>query len=317
MEYKDYYAVLGVEKSATADEIKRAYRKLARQYHPDLNKAPEAEARFKEIGEANDVLSDPEKRAAYDQIGQGYQPGQDFHPPPGWDEGFEFSGGAQSAGPQDFSDFFEDLFGKARRQQQGPHQQAGFNARGQDHHAHIEIDIEDSFSGAKRKITLKAPELTPEGHVVLKNRTLDVSIPKGIRQGQQIRLKKQGSPGIGKGDPGDLFLEIGFRPHKYYHAEGSDLYLDLPVAPWEAFLGSKVKVPTPSGVVDLTIPAGSKQGRKLRLKGRGLAAKQLGDLYVVVQIALPPASDKKARELFEKMADDVNFNPRASMAASL
>ena len=316
MEYKDYYSVLGVDKSATEDEIKRAYRKLARKYHPDLNKDAKAEAKFKEIGEANDVLSDPEKRAAYDQLGQGYQPGQEFHPPPGWDEGFEFSGGAGNAGPQDFSDFFEDLFGRAQRQQR-PRQSGGFNARGQDHHARIEIDLEDSFSGAKRKITLKAPELTPDGHVILKNRTLDVSIPKGIREGQQIRLKKQGSPGIGKGEPGDLFLEIGFQPHKYYHAEGTDLYLDLPVAPWEAFLGAKVKVPTPAGIVDLSIPAGSKQGRKLRLKGRGIPAKKAGDLYVVLQIALPPASDKNARELFEKMAGEVKFNPRAHMTAGI
>ncbi|HFC05282.1 MAG TPA: J domain-containing protein [Rhizobiales bacterium] len=323
MEYKDYYKILGVDKNATEDEIKRVYRKLARKYHPDLNKDEGAEAKFKEIGEANDVLSDPEKRAAYDQIGQGYQAGQDFNPPPGWDQGFEFTGrpsGGQ-AGPEDFSDFFEDLFGRAQRQQQGPHgqarSQAGFNAKGQDHHARISIDLDDTFKGAKRQITLKMPELSPDGHVVLKQHKLDVSIPKGVREGQSIRLKKQGAPGIGKGEPGDLYLEINFRPHKLYHPEGTDLYLDLPVAPWEAALGAKISVPTPGGTVGLNIPANSKQGQKLRLKGRGIPAKPPGDLYVVLQIALPPANTDKAKEVYKNMAKEFDFNPRAHLAAAL
>ena len=337
MEYKDYYNALGVEKTATADEIKSAYRKLARKYHPDLNKDKEAEERFKEIGEANDVLSDPEKRAAYDQLGQNYQEGQDFNPPPNWDQGFEFRGRPSGAGaqPEDFSDFFEDLFGKAQRQQSGAQyggqagsqgfgnqgfggqQQGEFNAKGQDHHARILIDLDDSFNGSKRQITLKVPEFGPDGHLQLKHRTLDVTIPKGIREGQQIRLKKQGAPGYGKGEPGDLFLEVNFKPHKLYHADGSDLYLDLPVTPWEAALGGKVKVPTPAGVVDLNIPANSKQGRKLRLKGRGLPSKKPGDLFVVLQIALPPANNDKARELYETMAKELDFNPRSHMASGL
>lgn len=317
MEYKDYYAALGVSKDASADEIKSAYRKLARKYHPDLNKTAQAEEKFKEIGEANDVLGDPEKRAAYDQLGQGFQAGQDFTPPPGWDRDFEFSGAGQGGGgSQDFSDFFEDLFGRAQRQrhQQAGGQQAGFNARGQDHHARIAINLEDSFTGAKRQITLKAPEFGPEGHLVLRQRTLDVSIPKGVREGQNIRLKNQGSPGIGKGEAGDLFLEISFEPHEIYHAEGADLYLDVPVTPWEAALGGKVTVPTPAGSVDLTIPANSKQGRKLRLKGRGLPARKPGDLFVVLQIALPPGDSEKARELYKTMARELEFNPRAKLA---
>ena len=324
MEYKDYYDIIGVEKTATADEIKKAYRKLARKYHPDLNKDKEAEEKFKEIGEANDVLSDPEKRAAYDELGQNYQAGQDFRPPPNWDQDFEFSGrpSGPNAQPEDFSDFFDDLFAKAQRQQhgtqqQGGHRQADFNAKGQDHHARIIIDLDDSFTGAKRQITLKVPEFAPDGHVQLKHRTLDVSIPKGVREGQNIRLKKQGAPGYGKGEPGDLFLEISFKPHKFYHAEGVDLYLDLPVTPWEAALGGKIKVPTPGGVVDLNIPANSKQGRKLRLKGRGIPAKVPGDLFVVLQIALPPANDEKAKEIYETMAKELDFNPRSHLGIGL
>ena len=319
MEYKDYYAVLGVEKSATAEEIKRAYRKLARQYHPDLNKDEKAEEKFKEIGEANDVLSDPEKRAAYDQLGQNYQAGQDFTPPPGWDQGFEFTGGPAggNAQPEDFSDFFSDLFGKAQRQRHSGQGQADFSARGQDHHARIAIDLDDSFKGAKSQITLKVPELGPDGHVILKHRKLDISIPKGVREGQHIRLKKQGAPGYGKGETGDLFLEIIFKPHKLYHPEGTDLYLDLPVTPWEAMLGGKVKVPTPGGVIDLNIPVNSKQGRKLRLKGRGIPAKTPGDLFVVLQIVLPPADSDKAKELYKTMAQELDFNPRSHLANGL
>jgi len=312
MEYKDYYSVLGVDKTATEDEIKQAFRKLARKFHPDLNKDEGAEARFKEIGEANDVLSDPEKRAAYDQIGQGYQPGEDFQPPPNWDQGFEFTGrpAGSGAGPQDYSDFFEEIFGKARAGQQQPHNERSFNARGQDHHARIIIDLEDAFNGAKRQITLKAPELDPQGHVVLKNRVLDVSIPKGVREGQSIRLKKQGSPGFGSGVAGDLYLEISFKPHRLFHPDGKDLYLDLPITPWEAGLGARLKVPTPTGSVDLTIPENSKQGRKLRLKGKGIPSKTPGDLYVTLQIALPPATNEKVKEIYKTMAKEIDFNPR-------
>ena len=312
MEYKDYYALLGVEKSATQDEIKRAYRKLARNYHPDLNKDEAAEEKFKEIGEANEVLSDPEKRVAYDQLGKAYRPGQDFRPPPDWDAGFEFSGGSGSDGAraQHFSDFFESLFGDAYRQQRATDAKARFHARGQDHHAKVLIDLEDAIHGAKRTIVLKVPELTESGHLAVRDRKLEVTIPKGVREGQHIRLKGQGAPGLGDGRAGNLYIEITFKAHPVYQAQGVDLHLDLPVTPWEAALGGKVKVPTPGGVVDLNIPARSRQGRKLRLKGRGLPAKPPGDLYVTLQIALPPADSVKAKELYERMARELDFNPR-------
>ncbi len=315
MEFRDYYALLGVEKSATQDEIKRAYRKLARKYHPDLNKDADAEAKFKEIGEANEVLSDPEKRAAYDQLGKAYSPGQDFQPPPDWDAGFEFSGGPQNEGAQEqnFSEFFENLFGDAYRQQRATDASARFNARGQNHHAKILIDLEDAINGARRTIVLQIPELTQSGHLAVRDRKLEVTIPKGVREGQHIRLKGQGAPGPGDGGSGDLYIEITFKTHPFYQAEGSDLHLELPVTPWESALGGKIKVPTPGGVVDLNIPAGSKQGRKLRLKGRGIPAKPPGDLYVTLQIVLPPADNAKARKLYQTMARELDFNPREDL----
>ncbi len=313
MEYKDYYKILGVARDATQDEIKRAYRKLARKYHPDVSKEADAEQKFKQLGEANEVLKDTEKRAAYDQLGVDWQAQQDFRPPPGWASGFEFHGGPRGAGGnEDFSDFFKSLFGRAGGAA-GSHHRQGFQMQGEDHHARVLIDLEDSYNGASRSISLQMPELTRDGHVKTARRTLKVRIPKGIRQGQQIRLSGQGSPGTGGGKAGDLYLEIEFNPHGIYRVEGSDVYLELPLAPWEAALGAAVKVLTPAGTVDLKIPANSKAGKKLRLKGRGIPAKTPGDLYVVIQISLPPADDEKARAMYERMRDELSFNPRAKM----
>jgi len=310
MEYKDYYAVLGVDRKATQDEIKRAYRKLARKYHPDVSKEADAEQKFKDLGEANEVLKDPEKRAAYDQLGSNWNAQQGFQPPPDWGTGFEFHGAPPGGGDQhDFSDFFESLFGQAR----APGTKRGFHMQGEDHHAKILIDLEDSFNGASRSITLQMPEVNPDGHVVTRNRTLKVRIPKGIRQGQQIRLAGQGATGMGGGKAGDLFLEIEFRPHRFYRVEGADVYLELPLAPWEAALGASVKVPTPSGAIDLKIPPNSQAGKKLRLKGRGIPAKTPGDLYVVLQIALPPADNDKARAIYKRMKEELEFDARATM----
>jgi len=310
MEYKDYYAVLGVDRKATQDEIKRAYRKLARKYHPDVSKEADAELKFKELGEANEVLKDPEKRAAYDQLGSNWNTQQGFQPPPDWGTGFEFHGAPPGGGDQhDFSDFFESLFGQARSS--GANR--GFNMQGEDHHAKILIDLEDSFKGVSRPISLQMPEVNSEGHVVTRNRTLKVRIPKGIRQGQQIRLAGQGATGMGSGKAGDLYLEIEFRPHRHYRVEGADVYLELPLAPWEAALGAGVKVPTPSGAIDLKIPPNSQAGKKLRLKGRGIPAKTPGDLYVVLQIALPPADNDKSRAIYERMKEELKFDARATM----
>ena len=311
MDYKDYYKTLGVDRKATQDEIKRAYRKLARKYHPDVSKEADAELKFKDLGEAYEVLKDPEKRVAYDQLGSNWSSQQGFRPPPDWGAGFEFHGAPQGAGRQhDFSDFFESLFGQARGPGGGSR---GFHMQGEDHHAKVLIDLEDSFHGASRSISLQMPEVRPDGHVASRTRTLKVSIPKGVRQGQQIRLGGQGAKGQGSGKAGDLYLEIEFRPHRFYRVEGADVYLELPVAPWEAALGASVKVPTPSGAIDLKIPANSKAGKKLRLKGRGIPAKTPGDLYVVLQIVLPPADDEKSREMYNRMKEEIRFNPRAAM----
>lgn len=313
MEYKDYYQILDVARKATQDEIKRAYRKLARKYHPDVSKESDAEVRFKEVGEAYEVLKDSEKRVAYDQLGAQWKDGQDFRPPPDWNTGFEFrGGGTTNPGGTDHSAFFEDLFGRAA----GPRARTGFHMRGEDHHARVLIDIEDSFNGATRSISLQMPELGADGRVARRDRTLNVRIPKGIRPGQQIRLQGQGGAGSGGTQSGDLYLEVEFRQHSLYRVDGSDIYLDLPVTPWEAALGSKVKVPTPTGSVDLKIPANSSQGRKLRLKGRGLPGKKSGDLYVVLQVSLPPANSDAAKKLYKQMEEQLAFNPRAKIGGS-
>lgn len=311
MDYKDYYKTLGVDRKATQDELKRAYRKLARKYHPDVSKEVDAELKFKELGEAYEVLKDPEKRVAYDQLGSNWNSQQGFKPPPDFGAGFEFHGAPRGGGGQEgFSDFFESLFGHAGGPGGG---NRGFHMQGEDHHAKILVDLEDSYHGASRSISLQMPETTPNGHVVSRSRTLKVSIPKGVRQGQQIRLGGQGAKGKGSGKAGDLYLEIEFNSHHFYRVEGADVYLELPVAPWEAALGASVKVPTPSGAIDLKIPANSKTGKKLRLKSRGIPAKIPGDLYVVLQIVLPPADDEKSRAIYKRMHEEMSFDPRASM----
>ncbi len=311
MEFKDYYAIMGVSRNATQDEIKRSYRKLARKYHPDVSDDPQAEERFKEVGEAYEVLKDPEKRAAYDQLGAQWKAGQEFRPPPDWDQGFEFSdGGFTAADAAQFSDFFESLFGGRGRR--AGRAQREFRVRGDDHHARVAVDLEDTYTGAQRSITLRTPELTKDGHVALRERNLNVRIPKGIRSGQKIRLAGQGGPGLGDGKAGDLYLQVELNPHGMYRMDGSDVYLDLPVAPWEAALGATVKVPTPSGRVDLRIPPNSNQGARLRLKGRGIPGKKPGDMFVVLKVVLPPVNDA-SRELYEKMEEQTKFNPRAGM----
>jgi curved DNA-binding protein len=312
MEYKDYYKILGLDRSATQDEIKRSFRKLARKLHPDVNKEPGAETNFKELGEAYEVLGDVEKRAAYDQLGKDWQAGQAFTPPPDWDAGFEYSGA--SADGSEFSDFFDALFGGMRGRQSTRRGAAVFRVRGEDHHARIAIDLRDAFTGATRPVALRVPAVDETGHVVLRDRVLNVQVPKGITEGQHIRLKGQGAPGSGGAPAGDLYLEVNFKPDLLYRVDGRDLALDLPVAPWEAALGASVKTPTPLGAVMLKIPPGSAQGRPLRIKGRGIpAAAGPGDLYVVLKIVLPPADTDEARQAYQEMARRLAFDPRAGL----
>lgn len=311
MEFKDYYKILGVSRDAAQDEIKRAYRKLARKYHPDVSKEADAEERFKEIGEAYEVLKDPQKRAAYDQVGSRWREGQEFRPPPDWDAGFEFKGGGfTGADAFGFSDFFESLFGRGAAWGRGPSTRGGFQFHGEDHYAKILIDLEDSYRGGTQTISLKMPELQPSGHVASKTHTLQVKIPPGIQEGQRIRLAGQGSPGVGSAPSGDLYLEVHFKPHPLFRAEGRDIYLDLPVTPWEAALGAKMAVPTLGGKVELKIPSGAQTGQKLRLKGRGLPGRPPGDHYVVLRIVTPPADSEEAKALYEKMARTMPMNPR-------
>jgi curved DNA-binding protein len=324
VEFKDYYQVLGVARDASADQIKQAFRRLARKFHPDVSKEPQAAARMSEINEANTVLSDPEKRAAYDAVGQGRRQGEAFTPPPDWDAGFEFSGpGAGGAADGEFSDFFSELFGRMgagarRRGPQGAHGGAegfkGFEARGQDHHARILLDLEDAFRGAVRQVTLRSPRLDASGRPTLHERTLDVKIPAGVRPGQMIRLAGQGGAGHGGAPAGDLFLEVGFRPHPRFEADGANLLGELAVAPWEAALGAVVPVGMPDGsTMKLRVPAGAQGGRVLTVRGRGLPGQPPGDLDLAIRVVLPPADDPRARRLYEAMARELaDFDPRGA-----
>ena len=315
MRFKDYYDTLGVARDATQEDIKKAFRKLARKYHPDVSKEKDAEARMKDVNEAHAVLSDPEKRAAYDQLGRGYQPGQEFRPPPDWDAGFEFSGHEFS--PHEaaqFSDFFSELFGGlGGGRSRGFHARGGdFRTQGEDHHARILLDIEDAFSGATRQVSLRVPRVDAQGRVGLDTRTLNVRIPRGVREGQVIRLAGQGATGMDGGPAGDLLLEVAFKPHPRFRAEGRDLHLALPVAPWEAALGAVVAVDLPGGPVKVRIPEGAQSGRQLRVRGKGIPGEPPGDLLLDVRIVVPPADTPRTRELYETLARETAFDPRAA-----
>lgn len=307
MEFQDYYKTLGVKQGAADDEIKSAYRKLARKYHPDRNKEAGAEEKFKAISEAYEVLHDKQKRAAYDNLraGGGYRAGDNFRPPPGWQQqapgGFEFrdfGGGGGDAGG--FSDFFESLFGG--RGGAGPRAQRG-PMRGNDVRANVEIDLRTAYSGGKQRLGLR--DATGE-------RTLEVNIPAGILPGKVIRLAGQGEPGYNGAPAGDLLMEVQVRDDPQFKLHGRDIEVEVPVSPWEAALGAKVPVPTLGGNVELKIPAGSRSGRKLRLKGRGMPGRTPGDQIVVLGIQAPPADSDKARaayQAFEKAF--AGFDPRA------
>jgi curved DNA-binding protein len=325
MEFRDYYKILGVERSATADQIKTAYRRLARKYHPDVSKEPNAEARFKEMQEAYEVLRDPEKRAAYDQLGSDWKSGQPFRPPPNWGSDFEFSGRPAGAGAgrrragataggdafaeEDYSDFFSSLFGGG-----SPFASGGARAGGRDHHARIDISLEEAYAGTARTLELKRPEVKPDGSVELLSHTVRVTIPPGVTEGQLIRLAGQGGPAPAGGSPGDLSLEVHILPHRTFALDNRDVTITFPVAPWEAALGSSVTVPTLGGPVEMRIPPGAQSGQKLRLRGRGLSGQPAGDQYVQLKVVLPPADSPQAKALYEEMRAKLNFDPRASEA---
>lgn len=312
MEFKDYYKTLGVDRGASTAEIRAAYRRLARKYHPDVSKAPDAEARFKAVNEAHEVLKDPAKRRAYDQLGQGWRAGQDFRPPPGWERRAP-GGGHPGFNGGSFSDFFESLFGGAPpRGARGP-RDGGYARAGEDERAKVLVSLEDAYHGAVRTLELQVPEIGPGGRVVSRTRALKVRIPPGVTQGRQIRLKGQGRPGRGGGPRGDLYLEVDLQRHPYYRAEGRDIYLDYPIAPWEAALGATLKVPTLGGEVDLKIHPGSQSGLKMRLKGRGLPGEPPGDQYLLLKIVTPPAGDDRGRDLYERMAREIPFDPRSHL----
>jgi len=305
VEFKDYYEIMGVARDASSDEIKRAYRRLARKFHPDVSKEKDAEARFKEVGEAYEVLRDPEKRAAYDQLGRRPK-GEEFRPPPDWN--FEFEGEDRTSG---HSDFFEQLFGglSGLRGRAG---RGGFRSRGFDTHAQVDVTLEEAFRGTTRTLSLQRVELDKDGTPRPRTQQLQVKIPAGVVDGQQIRVPAQGEPGAG-GEAGDLFLQLRLLPHRWFRVEGRDVWLDLPITPWEAALGETVRVPTLAGRVDLKIPKGSQTDRQLRLKERGLPGSPPGDQFVVLKI-VAPAADNAAREaLYKQMAAAMAVNPRQAM----
>lgn len=298
MEFKDYYKILGVSKDASLDEIKKKYRQLARKYHPDVSTEKNAEEKFKEMKEAYEVLKDPDKRKAYDQMGSGHQGGDSFTPPPGWEfhHGQHYTQGAQHASEADFSDFFESLFG-----QRGRHQQRTFQQDGEDQHSKLSITLEEAFHGGERQIELL------QGR---QKRALNIKIPAGITEGKSIRLTGQGMPGLNGGKNGDLYLEIHIQQHPFFSVDKKDIYLNLPVTPWEAALGEKIEVPTLGGKIVFTLPAHSQTGQKIRLKGRGLPGNPAGDQYVTLAIYIPEPKTDEQKKLYEQMKKEMPFQPR-------
>ncbi|MBP8645443.1 MAG: DnaJ domain-containing protein [Syntrophobacteraceae bacterium] len=323
IKFKDYYETLGVSRTASQEEIQRAYRKLARKYHPDINKAPNAEEKFKEINEAYEVLKDPEKRSKYDQLGPEWRSGQDFRPPPGWDFHYDFGqgqGGAergfQWSSGTGFSDFFESLFGGQGFRSaggRGTRSRPVWKQAGSDQEATVRISLEDAFHGATKSITLQVQSVTPDGQLSVQSKNYDVKIPPGILPGQKIRLGGQGGEGVGGGPRGDLYLKVEIEPHPTYRLEGRNLYMDLPVAPWEAVLGVEARLSTLSGVVTVKVPPGTQNGQKLRLRGKGMPNPRgtPGDLYAVVRVMVPTKPSAREKELFEELRRISRFNPRS------
>jgi curved DNA-binding protein len=308
MAYKDYYQILGVKRDADADSIRQAYRRLARKYHPDVSKETDAEERFKELQEAYEVLRDPEKRKAYDRFGQYWKEGMEHG---------EAAAGAAGAGPggyyryedvspedvAGFEDFINSIFGE-----RGFGAEAAGRRRGQDEHARLALTMEEAYNGTTRTLSFETLEPDQSGRLRRRTKTLNVTIPAGVTEGQRIRLAGQGQPG--RDEPGDLYIQVHIRPHRDYTLDGHDIYVELPVTPWEAALGGKVDVQTPGGKVRLTVPPGSQGGQKLKLAGRGMPGKPGGDLYAVLKVVVPRPANDEQRELYRKMAETMPLNPR-------
>ncbi len=318
MEYKDYYKALGINKTASQKEVQAAYRKLARKLHPDVNKSPDAEDRFKEINEAYEVLKDTEKRKRYDTLGANWREGQGGTPPPGWENAhFDFSDGMggfafQGGNAGQFSDFFEGLFGRGRARTYAGQDMQGWAMRGQDQESDIELTLEEAYHGVKKSIRLQSME--PEGDsYVPKSKEINVNIPAGVMEGKRIRLSGQGAPGIGGGPNGDLYLKVHILPNNIFTVNGSDLEEEVLLSPWEAALGAKVEITTMTGKVNLTIPAGVQSGQKLRLRGKGMPIGRSGhgDLYAIMKIVVPKNLSKEERKLFEELSRVSSYNPRS------
>ena len=305
MKYKDYYGILGVERGAGADDIKKAYRKLAHKYHPDVSKDPQGEEKFKEVAEAYETLKNPEKRAAYDQLGT-HRPGEDFQPPPDW--GGQFRDSQFSFDDADLADIFAGLAGRGRGGQGG----GQFRGAGEDYEVTAPVSLEDAYRGTEVELNLSVPEPDEKGQLRRVPRTFKVRIPPGAADGQRLRLAGRGGKGLNGGRDGDLYINVALHPHPLYRVSGHDLYLDLPLAPWEAVLGASIEVPTMGGTERLKVPPDTHAGRQLRLTGRGMPKPggTHGDLFAIAQIVVPAAAGERERELFSQLAAASTFNPR-------
>jgi curved DNA-binding protein len=308
MKYKDYYAILGVKRDASADEIKTAYRRLARKFHPDVSKEKDAEEKFKEMAEAYETLKDPEKRAAYDQLGR-HQSGEEFRPPPDWGEHFAQGQGAFE--DIDLSDLFAGLAGRQGRGRR----RADRAMPGSDYEAVVRISFEQAFHGTEVDLELSALEWDPDGGVRRVPHRVKTRIPRGVTDGEKLRVPGKGGKGVNGGPNGDLYLDIEVQTHPFYRVDGQDLYVDLPLAPWEAVLGTSVKLPTPAGAVTLKVAPGTRAGQRMRLSGRGMARGKAtpGHLYAIVRIEVPTVIDDKQKKLYEQLAETSNFNPHAQL----
>ncbi len=311
MKYRDYYAILGVEPTASAEDIRKAYRRLARRYHPDVSKEDDAEERFKEVSEAYQTLSDPEKREAYDQLGR-HRPGEDFQPSPEWDTRFWQEGVEEDI---DLAELLQRIgFHRAARRQ-GAAGQGAPSRRGQDYEIATSLSLEDAARGKDIALEFTVPEIGPDGRMRREAKTARIRVPKGVSDGERLRVPGKGGPGVGDGKPGDLYLDIRLECHPLFRVAGHDLYLELPIAPWEAVLGARVVLPSLEGPLTLTIPPGARGGQKLRLAGKGLPRRSegAGDLYGVLQIVTPSVLSAKEQELFRELAATSTFDPRAHL----